>query len=753
MIPKQLLQQRFKLYWRSFRNAWRLFRQSRIGVAGIAIMIIFAILGTLAPYVGLRDPIHWRAPSEDVIELEVFWVTNTSTFLFDAGDPINSSIAFRVRPRHADPQADRIFAASGDKLLAIDPATGTRGWRTPFQADSEITAGPITVNYGDKIREFQRDEVVYIGTSAGTFYALNDTQQGGETGSPGGGAVARKQLGAAVKSIAVYSDQSAGRAPKERVFVSTSEGRLFAFSAGNLSLLWERDFGEGTEILMASSPMNPPTNPSYSPALTEDGTRLFLNAGDWFGIYTANGTFAWPQPYQVSTPWNSPPVVAIPSALGTGFGELVYAASDDGWLFARQAVSGLPYRVWEESPNAQLHPSGTQTIPLMETTVQRDPGPLYAPYIDSATIYVASESGYLYSVYRDALGEVAAGEIKWRATEPLLRERGFHFVDTPVVFTAQRILYTVGMDPGISDAPTDDLGVVHAWAEDGILVWRRDFDGALSAHPAIWTTALGEQLSPSLWVGTSDGFVSSLSTTGRYLAPLPPGTYASGNLYLWGTDNQGRDIFSQFIWGSRIALVVGFASALLAVGIGTIVGLVAAYVGKKTDIVLMRFTDVILVLPVLPLLIIMAAVLGAGVVNVILVIALLAWPGTARVIRSQVLSLKERPYIQSAKVTGASHIRIMFRHIAPNVIPLVFLYMTFAVSGAILFEAALSFLGLGDINTPSWGTMLSTIQQSDLIRAYWWLLPPGLGITFLSLAFYFTGRAVEEIINPRLRAR
>src|SRR5207249_9675367 len=138
-------------------------------------------------------------------------------------------------------------------------------------------------------------------------------------------------------------------------------------------------------------------------------------------------------------------------------------------------------------------------------------------------------------------------------------------------------------------------------------------------------------------------------------------------------------------WSSDVCssdLIVGFSVALLTVGIGLVVGLVAGYLGRKTDIVLMRFTDVILVLPLLPLLIILAAVLGSSIWNIILVIALLSWPGTARVIRSEVLSLKERPYIQSARVTGASSVRIMFRHLTPNVMPLVFLYMTFAVSGA-----------------------------------------------------------------------
>ncbi len=752
MVDWGLISERIRTYQRSLRNAWSLFKQSRIGVAGVVIMIVFGILGAAAPLMGLRDPIHWRAPSEDVIELQTFWEADTSTFLFRAGDPIEQPIAFRVIPRIADPRTDRVFAASGNKLVAIDPETGTRGWRNPFEAPSTITAGPVAVNFGSKIDPFQRDEVVYIGTETGTFHALNDTPQGGEVGAPGGGNIINRQLTGAISSIAVYTDQVIGRASSERVFVGTDEGLLYAFASSNLTLLWERDFGPGTRVRMASTPLNPSTNPSYSPALNQAGDRLFLNAGQWYGLYTENGTLAWTQPFDVGVPWTSAPVVALPTQIGAAFGELVYATSDDGWLFARGAVSGLPYSAWETSPNSALHPSGVQTIPVMQTSIERDPGPLHSPLVDLRTIYITSESGYVYSIARDAVATNPAGSIRWRYFETILVERGFRLLASPVHFLAQRLLFTVGIDPGLDAGSDDDLGVLHALAEDGSLLWRKEFDSLMAAHPAFWT-ALGEQLAASLWVGTADGVVHSISTTGRYLAPLSPGTYPSGNLYFWGTDNQGRDIFSQFIWGSRIALVVGFASALLAVGIGTVVGLVAAYVGRKTDVVLMRFTDVILVLPVLPLLIILAAVLGASITNIILVIAILAWPGTARVIRSQVLSLRERPYIQSARVTGASHIRIMFRHITPNVLPLVFLYMTFAVSGAILFEAALSFLGLGDINTPSWGTMLSTVQQSDLLRAYWWLLPPGLGITFLSLAFFLTGRAVEEIINPRLRAR
>ncbi|HYV08978.1 MAG TPA: ABC transporter permease subunit [Thermoplasmata archaeon] len=767
MVDWDVTRERLRAYRRNVANTWGLFKESRIGVVGIGIMIVFVVLAALAPALGLRDPIEWRAPSEDVISLQTFWQTDTSTFQFDyAGGPIRSQAALRVTPRATNPTADRIYVASGDKLLAINPVTGTRGWNRAFPTPANITAGPVAVNYGSKINPDYLDLVVYVGTADGTLYALNDSEPagiGGESGTPGGSDVVTRSVGGRITSIAAWSEPTddpaspakPARNPGESVFVGTSDGHLFAFAASNLSLTWEWTFGVNVSIRMAAGPMNPPTNPSYSPALTEDGQRLFVNAGDWWSLYTRNGTLAWTDPFAVSSPWSSPPVVALPSTLADGdFGELVYAASDDGWLFARKATTGAPYGPWESSSAAQLHPSGIRTIPVMQTASQRDAGPLASPFIDSTTVYVTSNSGILYSIARDAVGTISAGTVKWRFADKVLVERGFRFSAAPVMAIAQRILFGIGVDSRGTPDVSDDQGVLYSLSEVGGLLWRRDFNATLEAPPSIWTTQAGSQFNiPSVWLGTGRGWVYSISSTGTYLAPLPPGTYPSGNTYLLGTDSQGRDILSQFIWGSRIALIVGFASALLSVTIGLVVGLVAGYLGQKTDIVLMRFTDVILVLPTLPLLIILSAVLGSSIWNIILVIALLAWPSTARVIRSQILSLKERPYIQSARVTGASGVRIMFRHLTPNVLPLVFLYMTFAVSGAILFEAALSFIGLGDPSTPSWGQMLSTVQQADLLRAYWWLLPPGLGITVLSLAFFLTGRAFEQIINPRLRTR
>lgn len=759
MVDWVLVRERYRAYRRSFANTWALFKESRIGVAGVAIMAAFVILALAAPVLPLRDPIFWRAPSEDVIDLPTYWEADTSTAFFEAGAPIESQVAIRVLPAFANPLADRIYVASGNRLVAVNPSIGTAGWDPPgFDTSARITAGPVGVNYGSKQDPLKFDYAVYVGTEDGTFYALTDRET--QRVRPGGSNVAIRSLVGRVTSIAVWSNQTTAsdalppfRMEDERVFVGTAAGRLYAFAASNLSLLWEQNFG-AVEVRMAEYPLLPSSNPSYSPALTDDGKRIFINAGNWFALYTEDGAFAWPQFFAVSTPWTSAPVVARPSSLGDGtFGVLVFAASDDGWLFARHALTGEPYAVWTESSVARLNPAGDLTIPVLETATDQDPGPLFAPWIEGATIYISSASGNVYSITRDPVGSLPAGTVRWRFTERILQERGFRFSARPIVHPLQPLIYVPGIDPKGTPDEADDSGVLYSLEVDGRLFWRRDFESAVHASASIWTTPSAVQLSPSLWIGTSSGFVVSIASTGEYLAPLAPGTYPSGNTYLWGTDDQGRDILSQFIWGSRIALIVGFAAAGLSVGIGLVVGLVAGYVGRKTDIVLMRFTDVILVLPTLPLLIILSAVLGASIGNVILVIALLAWPGTARVIRSEILSLKERPYIHSAKVTGASNARIMFRHLAPNVMPLVFLYMTFAVSGAILFEAALSFLGLGDINTPSWGTMLSTIQQSDIIRAYWWLLPPGLGITLLSLAFFLVGRAFEQIINPRLRLR
>ncbi len=222
---------------------------------------------------------------------------------------------------------------------------------------------------------------------------------------------------------------------------------------------------------------------------------------------------------------------------------------------------------------------------------------------------------------------------------------------------------------------------------------------------------------------------------------------------VFGTDAYGADLFAQNYWGSRISLYVGLVSAFIGISLGLMVGLIAGYKTGLTDEVLMRFTDMMLVVPGLPLLIVLIAVLGSSITNLILVIGFLGWMGFARVIRSQVLTLKERPFIEAAKAAGAGTTQILTKHIFPNIVSLTYVNLALTVPGSILAEAALSFLGLGDPNVTSWGQILRVAEDTAALNKWWIILPPGLAIAIVSLSFILIGNGLDEIFNPKLRKR
>jgi len=232
-----------------------------------------------------------------------------------------------------------------------------------------------------------------------------------------------------------------------------------------------------------------------------------------------------------------------------------------------------------------------------------------------------------------------------------------------------------------------------------------------------------------------------------------------GNAFgLLGTDEQRVDLFSQLIYGARISLIVGLLSAFLSVSIGLLLGLISGYLGSLVDEITMRFTDMLLVLPGLPLLLVLIAVLGPSLWNLILLIGVLGWMGFARTVRSMVLSLKERPFIEAARAAGAGKFHIIFTHILPNVFALVYVTLAMSVPGAITAEASLSWLGLFDPTVVSWGKMLYNFQSAGVVTGsatayWWWVVPPGIGIAMMALAFIMMGYALDEILNPRLRQR
>lgn len=249
-----------------------------------------------------------------------------------------------------------------------------------------------------------------------------------------------------------------------------------------------------------------------------------------------------------------------------------------------------------------------------------------------------------------------------------------------------------------------------------------------------------------------------LGIIGPYIAPYPPDKFMidpqTGELLIseppslahpLGTNTTGYDILSRLLIGARATITIGVMGGTMIISIGMLIGVTAGYVGGWVDEVLMRFTDMVYGLPLLPIAIVIIGFFGIGFYTTIFVIGMLLWRGAARVIRAQVMQIKERPYIRSAKATGASDIRIIVKHILPNVGTMAVLFFALGVGFSIVIQAGLAFLGIADAGVPSWGIILRNAFSSGNTSLWWWSLPPGILIALtVSLTFLF-GRGYERV--------
>ncbi|MCC3282063.1 MULTISPECIES: ABC transporter permease [Arthrobacter] len=222
-----------------------------------------------------------------------------------------------------------------------------------------------------------------------------------------------------------------------------------------------------------------------------------------------------------------------------------------------------------------------------------------------------------------------------------------------------------------------------------------------------------------------------------------------------GTDPSGRSVLAMLLWGARVSLVVGFAATAVSMVIGTVVGMAAGHFSGAIQAVLMRIIDFFLVVPSLVLAIVLSSILGAGVITIVAAIGITSWASTARLVRAQTLTIESRPYIDRSWALGAGDAHIIGRHVLPAVLPLVLANTTLTVGSAIIAESTLSFLGLGDSTSISWGTMLkSALDTGAATAGFWWfVLPPGVAIVIVVLCFTLVGRALESVVNPTLRGR
>jgi peptide/nickel transport system permease protein len=256
-------------------------------------------------------------------------------------------------------------------------------------------------------------------------------------------------------------------------------------------------------------------------------------------------------------------------------------------------------------------------------------------------------------------------------------------------------------------------------------------------------------------------FVIAFILAGIFASELSPyDPFALGDASLlgpqgdhWmGTDDLGRDTLSRVIHGTQVPLLVGFLATATSLMLGILIGSVSGYFGGITDVILMRVTEYVLVVPRFFLALLVVAMLGTGIMKIILVIGILGWPEVARVVRAQFLSFREREFVLAARAIGASHAKVIFNEILPNAIPPAVVVASILVARAILLEAGLSFLGLGDPNLISWGSLLSEAQER-ISASIWLALFPGLAISLLVLFVNLFGDGINDVLNPKLRKK
>ncbi len=708
---------------RSLRTNWSLFRKSKIGLAGLIVILAFVFMAAAAPLLTPYDP-NKLAPSVDILR------TDVSNVPLEAGRGWSAPVGITF----GGPLTQVVTYNGNGTGVAVKVTTGAKGKVVGLvvQSTENITLplGISLMKYepydnlsylvlaGDRIDMLRADFRTIWSFSMG-FQPLyrSDTWNSDQPGAKGTLLMAT----ANATRLWLYA-----MAPRNPVF-NPNAPKVFTHPA---IIIPEGIVGDPTVIFLPQANLTEVIVPTrsgvtaYNITLVQEKGILGTNVKDIaLGARLWNATMRDGESFS-PLPGHTLTLLATNALVDLGKDKVAVVTSL-GDVLAFHTRNGT--LAWKSSPSVSLGGSFTPTglysaaskDTLALTGLRGKKGILTVLDPSTGRVGGKGQQYYVFPVPTSGTPTWIQGGLRWFVTTA---SGEFYVLDENLKLNATY------RPPGVQGTPGVYLGNIFQTGQ----------------------TQTGNYYGTVL----KDSQLVMLLLPGQNIAPLPPGTYLSGNRYLLGTDEAGHDLWTWLVYGSQSELLLGVTASLFAVGLGTLVGLVAGYRGGVVDTLLMRLVDIFLALPGLVLILLLIVVLGPSIFNVVLIVGILSWAPISRVIRSVTLSLKNRAFVEAARVAGASDFRIVFRHVAPNVLPLTFLYMSITVSSAIILEALLAFLGFGDVSHITWGMSLQFLEISGhVLDAPWWLLPPGFAIFLLSLSFYLVGRAMDEIVNPKLRAR
>jgi len=722
--------EKLNLYVKNLRKFWAQYRRSIGGMIGLGFLVVFVVMALTAPLLStVKNP---NSPDKEFREL------NLQAGGWGSPAAIDINLINASYPRVAVDQL-------GNAIAVWEQADGVR---SNISANRYIVGtgwGNSTLIENNDAGDAYNPQVA-INQSG---YAIAVWEQ--SDGTRSNISANRYIVGTGWGTPTLIEADSTGDAYNPQVAVDQSGYAIAVWeqSDGTHSNIWSNHYdvgtGWGTPTLIEADS----TGDAYNPQIAVDQTGNAVVVWEEFNGSRSNISA---NRYDIGRGWGTSALIEIDDA-GDAYNPQV-AVNQTGYAVA----------VWEQSDGTRSNiwsnrydvGTGWGTATLVETDNAGDArNPQVAFYQSSDAIAVWEQSdGTRSSIWANR----HVGDTGWG--DPLSVETD----NAENAYSPQVAANYVGIAVVVweqSDSTRSDIWANRYYALTGwgtsTLIETEDTGDASNPQVAVdpngYSVAVWAQFN-----GTRNNITAGrdfgMGWENPHRPSFDPSPY-SGLTHPLGTDFRGKDVYSMMLFGAIASLIVGLLASLISLLLGTGIGIASGYLGRGYDEILMRATDFFLVIPWFPLAIVISFILGASFWNVIMVIGIVSWPSTARIVRAQVLSVKERGFIQRARCVGASGSRIVGRHIMPNILPLIFANTVLLIANSIFMEAFLDFFGLGDPNVISWGLMLEEAYEYGGFSArYWWpILPPGLCIVALVMAFYLIGDAIDDIVNPKLRRR